>query len=148
MNGYTRRQELTCTLEELATYPDKVLLNNEALYVIQANGSRSVKFGDGVTSVADLPYSMDYSGSALADIELINTQLMVSDDIKGTRQTVTLNEDGTIQMIVHDYISTSEIVRTDVFTYAENIITEVRTLTTGETLTFTVNTDTLLTEVV
>ena len=32
MNGYTRRQELTCTLEELATYPDKVLLNNEALY--------------------------------------------------------------------------------------------------------------------
>lgn len=59
--GYTRRKELTCTLEELSTYGSVVLYEGEALYVLQEDGRYAVKFGDGKTPAADLPYSINYS---------------------------------------------------------------------------------------
>lgn len=59
--GYTRRKELRCTLAELSTYGATVLYEGEALYVLQKDGRYAVKFGDGKTPVADLPYSINYS---------------------------------------------------------------------------------------
>lgn len=67
--------------------------------------------------------------------------------IKGTKQSITFNDDGTVQKIEHKN-SLNEIVRVDTFTYATNLITEVRTLATGETLTFVNHLDTLETEVI
>jgi hypothetical protein len=53
---FTRRQEFTCTQAEFmsATYNDRLLLNNEALYVLQPDGTRDVYFGDGVKTISQL----------------------------------------------------------------------------------------------
>lgn len=69
------------------------------------------------------------------------------EDIKGTTQAVAFNPDSTVASITHKNAS-NETVRTDVFTYATNLITEVRTLSTSETITFKYHTDTLQTEVI
>lgn len=71
----------------------------------------------------------------------------LAEGIKGTTQTVTFNTDGTVQKIQHKNAS-NVVLREDVFTYAANLITEVRTLSTAETITFIYHTDTLLTEVI
>ena len=59
--GYTRRQEFTCTLEELNTYSSVILYANEVLYVKQANGLYDILIGDGVTPVGELQYVIRYS---------------------------------------------------------------------------------------
>lgn len=53
--------------------------------------------------------------------------------------------DGTVSQITHNRSGVA--VRTDVFTYATNTITEVRTLNTGESLTIVTNLQTLETAV-
>ena len=77
----------------------------------------------------------------------LGSNLNLNDDIKGTTQTITFNTDGTVQKIQHKNVS-DVVLREDVFTYAANLITEVRTLSTAETITFKYHTDTLLTEVI
>ena len=54
--AFTRRQEFTCTQTEFmsSTYNNKLLLSDEALYVIQEDGTRNVYFGDGVKTIAQL----------------------------------------------------------------------------------------------
>jgi hypothetical protein len=77
----------------------------------------------------------------------LDGKLLLADDIKGTTQNTTFNPDGTVQKIQH--INGSSIVlREDVFTYATNLITEVRTLSTLQTITFKYHLDTLQTEVI
>lgn len=77
-----------------------------------------------------------------------NIQSMLkSSDIKGTTQTMTVDENYAIQRILHTDTSTLATVRDDVFTYSENIVTEVRTLATGETLTLVHNLDTFETTI-
>lgn len=68
------------------------------------------------------------------------------ENIPGTTQTITFDANGEISQIVHKN-SSNVAVRTDVFTFGTNTITEVRTLSTGETLTIVTNTDTLVTTV-
>ena len=63
------------------------------------------------------------------------------DSIPGTTQTITFDADGNVQRIVHSSGNTA--VRTDVFTFGDGTITEVRTLATGESLTIVTDTDTL-----
>ena len=58
--GYTRRQELACTLEELERYAHAILYENEILYVKQKDGTYAAKIGDGITRVGALPYSINY----------------------------------------------------------------------------------------
>lgn len=66
--GYTRRQELTCTEAQIATYADLVLHENEKIYVRMNSGVIRMKLGDGVTSLRDLPYTKVYDGD-LATVE-------------------------------------------------------------------------------
>lgn len=68
-----------------------------------------------------------------------------SDVIEGTTQTIAFDSAGNVQSITHKQGNTT--VRTDVFTFAANSITEVRTLASGESLTIVTNTDTLVTTV-
>lgn len=78
--GYTRRQELTCTEAQIATYADIVLHLNEKIYVRMNSGVIRMKLGDGVTGLRDLPYTKVYDGT-LEEVEaMLDTRLM---DISG-----------------------------------------------------------------
>lgn len=66
--------------------------------------------------------------------------------IKGTTQTYVFNTDDTIASITHKDAN-NNVVRTDVFTYGVDTITEVRTLASGGTITIVFNTTTFQTEV-
>jgi hypothetical protein len=71
------------------------------------------------------------------------------DDIKGTIATPTITS-GKVTKI--DHISSTDnttVIRSDVFTYAANLITEVRTIiASGTTLTLKYHLDTLRTEAI
>lgn len=66
--------------------------------------------------------------------------------IKGTTQSIIWNTDDTIQQIKHIKTDDNTTIRTDTFTYNGDTITEVRTINTGETLTFVYHMDTYITE--
>ena len=68
-----RRQEFTCTEEELSLYPDKVLAKNELLYVRMNDGTIRVKMGDGRTRVYDLGFIKLFDGSVANDLGNSNT---------------------------------------------------------------------------
>ena len=76
-----------------------------------------------------------------------NSKVNLTSSIKGTNQFIAFNIDGSIQNIQHKD-SGNNVIRTDTFTYGTNLITEVRTLSTGEILTFINHLDTLETEVI
>ena len=63
--------------------------------------------------------------------------------ILNTTETVTFNSDNLVQQIVHTDNATGLVVRTDVFTYNGNIVTEVRTAADGRTQTNVYDLDTL-----
>lgn len=63
--------------------------------------------------------------------------------ILDTTETVTFNSDNLVDTIVHVNNVTELVVRTDVFTYNGNIITEVRTAADGSTQTNIYNLNTL-----
>ena len=67
--------------------------------------------------------------------------LLTQEEIPGTTQRYTFEEDGTIKKIEH--VQNGQAIRTDTFTFGENVITEVRTASTGETLTIVTNTETM-----
>lgn len=63
--------------------------------------------------------------------------------ILDTTETVTLNADNLVQQIVHTSNDTGLVVRTDVFTYNGDVVTEVRTAADGRTQTNIYNLETL-----
>ena len=63
--------------------------------------------------------------------------------ILNTTETVTFNSDNLVDTIVHTDNATGLVVRTDVFTYNGNIVTEVRTAADGRTQTNVYDLDTL-----
>lgn len=72
--------------------------------------------------------------------------LLQSDEIIDTVQSIAFDQQGNISSITHtDQESTA--VRTDRFTFGTNTITEVRTLSTGQSLTLVTNLTTLVTTV-
>lgn len=76
----------------------------------------------------------------------LSTNDELRQDIKGTIQYPTI-VNGQVTQILHQ--SGATVIRSDVFTYATNLITEVRTIiATGATVTFKYHTDTLETEVI
>lgn len=77
----------------------------------------------------------------------LQTQLAQNLTIKGTTQSIVFNTDGTVQKVQHKD-SSSVVLREDVFTYESNLITEVRTLSSGGSVTFKYHLDTLETEVI
>lgn len=83
----------------------------------------------GTITAAGTPINKAY----LQPIEQALYELLLAQDIKGTTQTPTYTT-GKITQILHKTGGVT-LVRTDTFTYTQPLITEVRTLVTGETLT-------------
>lgn len=67
--------------------------------------------------------------------------LLTAESIPDTVQTITFDDSGNVSQIVHT--NGNEAVRTDVFTFGTDTITEVRTLASGESLTIVTDTTTL-----
>ena len=80
--------------------------------------------------------------SAIAQDAIDN--LLQVENIFGTTQSIVFDSAGNVQSITHKD-GNNNTVRTDVFTFAANSITETRTLSTGESLTIVTNTTTLQT---
>lgn len=81
-------------------------------------------------------------GDRFKEIEKVNK--LLDDNIPNTTQEYTF-ADGAVSQIVHKSGNTT--VRTDVFTYSADSITETRTLAAGGTLTIVTNLTTLETSV-
>ena len=96
----------------------------------------------GDTVLASIP--SDYT-SLQNDVDSLRDDFILEmDEIPDTVQSYTF-VDGTVSQITHNRSGVA--VRTDVFTYGTNTITEVRTLSTGESLTIVTNLTTLETTV-
>ena len=76
--------------------------------------------------------------SAMSDKDLF-------DDITGTTQTVTFNANDQPASVVHK--SGTDTVRSDVFTWGDGTVTEVRTLADGRHVTYVTNLTTLVTTI-
>lgn len=105
---------------------------------------------EATTTVTDGSITEAKLAAAVAQKLGLVTQLsdliaLQEDSIPGTTQTITFDADGDVQRIVHSSGNTA--VRTDVFTFGTDTITEVRTLASGASLTIVTNTDTLVTTV-
>ena len=80
------------------------------------------------------------------DVTDLRGAILLHDDlIDDTTQTITFDTFGNVTQITHTRNDVA--VRTDVFTFSDSAITEVRTLSTGESLTIVTNTNTLVTTV-
>lgn len=85
----------------------------------------------------------DYS-ALTDDVNSLKSALTLQEEnVPGTTQTISFDSVGNVSQIVHS--ANGVAVRTDVFTFGADTITEVRTLSTGESLTIVTNTDTLVT---
>ena len=77
---------------------------------------------------------------------LNDAKLLLHEVIPDTVQSITFNgTTGNISTITH--VRNGTTIRTDTFTFGTEVITEVRTLNTGESLTIVTNTTTLTTTV-
>lgn len=82
-----------------------------------------------------------------SEVSDLKSALLLQDEaIPDTTQAIVFDASGNVQRITHTGAN-SAVIRTDVFTFGANTITEVRTLNTGESLTIVTNTDTLITTV-
>lgn len=82
---------------------------------------------------------------AALDAELTVIDMLRADTIQGCTATPTLSGNQVTQILHKD--GSGNTVRTDTFSYATNLITEVRTLASGGTITYKYHLDTLVTEV-
>lgn len=85
----------------------------------------------------------DYSELTEDVNSLMSAFTLQEENVPGTTQTISFDSVGNVSQIVHS--ANGVAVRTDVFTFGADTITEVRTLSTGESLTIVTNTDTLVT---
>lgn len=85
-------------------------------------------------------------GDAQVEIhELQIADLLHLEEINNTVQEITYDANGVVQKIEHK--QGTEVIRTDVFTFTDTVITEVRTLNSGESLSIVTNLDTLVTTI-
>lgn len=75
---------------------------------------------------------------------LSNDIILLNDEVPNTTQNYTFTN-GRVSQVTHS--RNSVIIRTDVFTYGTDTITEVRTLASGKSLTIQTNLSTLVTTV-
>jgi len=76
------------------------------------------------------------------------TNTLLDDSIQGTTSSLVLNEDGTVERIQYKD-STDELIREDVFTYEDLLITEVRTkISDASSVTLKYHLDSLNTEII
>jgi len=125
------------TVEGSRVIAETTRVNQEAARVIAENGRLAL-----INSKAS---QVDFDAHKAENAShLLN--YATQSNIKGTIQSVAFNPDKSILRIEHS--SGSNILRNDSFTYATNLITEVRTLSTGQVLTLKHHLDTFVTEVI
>lgn len=83
--------------------------------------------------------------NSLKDITNALSDKYLFDDIPGTTQTVTFNANDQPASVVHT--SGNDTVRSDVFTWGDGTVTEVRTLADGRHVTYATNLTTLVTTI-
>lgn len=109
----------------------------EATTTVQDGSVTKAKLDSNLQSTVD---DVSDLKSALNDIGLLDEMIM------GTVQTISFDQSGNVSQITHS--RNGAVVRTDVFTFGANAITEVRTLAaTGESVTIVTNTTTLETTI-
>ena len=103
----------------------------------------AVQDKDKLVSLEDLKTAYDDLDEGLDEVK--NTLSVLDDEIPNTVQTITFDQSGNVHSITHS--RNNAAVRTDVFTFAANSVTEVRTLSTGQSLTIVTNLSTLETTI-
>lgn len=103
--------------------------NNSKYYMEQAKASVPTDYTELIGDVEDLKSHH-------------NLQI---NSIPGTEQTILFDDEGNVRSITHSANGTA--VRTDMFTFGDDTIIEVRTLASEEIMTIMTNTDTLVTTV-
>lgn len=73
---------------------------------------------------------------------------LMEESLPGCRAVPTLDGNGDITGMTHTELESGDVRRTDVYTRESGSVTEVRTLSSGETLTITINLSTKATEYV
>lgn len=143
-------QDLEDTVEGYADRAETAATNAETLVdgaeaAIAAKGAEQVAAvqAQGAQTIASIPEDYTELSGDVEDLKSANS--LHDDEIDNTEQTITFASDGSVQKIEHK--RNNVIIRTDTFTFATNMITEVRTLSTGETLTIATNLTTLETTV-
>lgn len=103
----------------------------------QAGDSKFVRY-DAAQALTGAQKAVARGNISVISKEEMTLQL---ENIPGTVQSIAFDASGNVQSITH--MAGSTAVRTDVFTFGDGAITEVRTLATGESLTIVTDTDTL-----
>lgn len=98
---------------------------------------------DDTLTIPDAAADSKAVGDELSDLK--NALTLQEETIPDTVQTITFDSAGNVSAITHT--ANNVAVRTDAFTFGTDTITEVRTLSTGESLTIVTNTTTLQTTV-
>ncbi len=141
---YSPRQTVI-TSENLNDIQDELIRLDEAKYEKPAGGIPKTDLTDEVkTSLGKADTALQqhqpltaYRTAAAQD----EIDALLGSTISGTTQTVTFDANGKPQRIVHT--ANNAAVRTDVFTWGENSVTELRTLANGKHITITTNLTTL-----
>lgn len=120
---------------------DYTTADKNKLSEIEAQANKTV-IDDTLTNTGE---AADAKATGDAVAELRNTLSVLDDEIPDTVQTITFDQSGNVQSITHS--RNNAAVRTDVFTFAANSVTEVRTLSTGQSLTIVTNLSTLETTI-
>lgn len=129
-----------------ASYKLRLLAKKDSGENISPSDATNILFGGSYTdkslTMSDKAADAKATGDELRQSDTY--QKLLCDDVPDTVQTYTFSA-GSVSQVTHTKNGTD--VRTDAFTYGESTITEVRTLSTGESLTIVTNLTTLETTV-
>lgn len=125
----------------------KAAIEDEVSDWLDAHPEATTTVEDGAISYAKLNASLKQKADDVSSLKSAST--LQAENIPDTVQTITFDTTtGNVSQIVHKKRTDNSVtVRTDVFTFGTNTITEVRTLGTGESLTIVTNTETLTTTI-
>lgn len=115
------------------------------------SNARTLDWNGNEALAGDLTVNKDGANEMAVGAELSSLKsamLLEQDEIPDTVQSIVFDGSGNVQSITHKKRTDQSVtVRTDAFTFTGNLITEVRTLASGESLTIVTDTDTLVTTV-
>ena len=125
-------------------WQDRIVQNPRTFTVTNnSDGTVTLVPAPGIVSQVGTPSNAAFMNGIETDL---TDNLLYAENVRGTIAVPTLNN-GQVTRIDHKVGTT--IIRSDVFTYATNLITEVRTIiATGDTITFKYHTDTIQVEVI
>ena len=125
-------QSTTYTKTEVDALIESVDVETDTTLSVSGKPADAKKTGDEISAIkADLDAQDKYA-------------ILLSDEVPNTTQAYTFTS-GRVSQVVHS--RNSSAVRTDAFTYGTGTITEVRTLSSGESLTIVTNLSTLETTI-